>query len=101
MKDSLNIVIAGATGYVGLELTKILSKHPKSNILYLCATKSIGKSIQIFDKSINSTRLPKISKINKVDWTNVDILFTALPNGEAQKIVKKIPENIKIIDLFI
>ena len=53
MKDSLNIVIAGATGYVGLELTKILSKHPKSNILYLCATKSIGKSIQIFDKSIN------------------------------------------------
>ena len=99
MKDSLNIVIAGATGYVGLELTKILSKHPKSNILYLCATKSIGKSIQIFDKSINSSRLPKISKINKVDWTNVDILFTALPNGEAQKIAKKIPENIKIIDL--
>ena len=49
MKDSLNIVIAGATGYVGLELTKILSKHPKSNILYLCATKSIGNSIQIFD----------------------------------------------------
>ena len=52
MKDSLNIAIAGATGYVGLELVKILSKHPKVKIMYLCATKSIGKSIKIFDKKI-------------------------------------------------
>ena len=40
MKKSLNIAIAGATGYVGLELIKILSKHPKARILYLCAQKS-------------------------------------------------------------
>ena len=49
MKDSLNIAIAGATGYVGLELTKILSKHPKTKIIYLCASKSIGKSINPFE----------------------------------------------------
>ena len=30
MKDSLNIAIAGATGYVGLELIKILSKHSRA-----------------------------------------------------------------------
>ena len=53
MKDSINIAIAGATGYIGLELIKILSKHPKVQILYLCATKSIGKSIFSFDKRIN------------------------------------------------
>ena len=29
MKDSLKIAVAGATGYVGIELIKILSKHPK------------------------------------------------------------------------
>ena len=45
MKDSLNTVIAGATGYIGLELIKILSKHPNVKIMYLCATKSTGKSI--------------------------------------------------------
>ena len=82
MKDSLNVVIAGATGYIGLELIKILSKHPKIKILYLCAVKSIGKSIYFFDKSINKKNLPKISKIEKVDWKNIDVLFTALPNGE-------------------
>ena len=41
MKDSLKIAIAGATGYTGLELTKILSTHPKVKVEYLCAQKYI------------------------------------------------------------
>ena len=99
MKDSLNIAIAGATGYVGLELIKILSNHPKATIVYLCAQKSIGKSINVFDKRIKKKNLPKISEIKKINWSKVDILFTALPNGEAQKIAKQIPDKIKLIDL--
>ena len=99
MKDSLNIVVAGATGYIGLELIKILCKHPKVKIVNLCATKSIGQKIYNFDKKISKKGLPKISKIEKVKWENVKVLFTALPNGEAQKIVKLIPKNIKLIDL--
>tara|TARA_B100000029_G_scaffold149464_1_gene144727 strand:- start:8055 stop:9080 length:1026 start_codon:yes stop_codon:yes gene_type:complete len=99
MKDSLKIAIAGATGYVGLELIKLLIKHPKVKILYLCAQKSIGKSINFFDKEIKSNKLPKISKINKINWNKINILFTSLPNGEAQKLAKKVPEKVKIIDL--
>ncbi len=99
MKDSLNIVIAGATGYIGLQLIKILTKHPKVTILYLCATKSIGSSIKKFDKTIQSKKLPIISNIKNVQWSKIDVLFTALPNGEAQKIIKKIPKKIKLIDL--
>ncbi len=99
MKDSIKIAIAGATGYVGLELVKILSKHNKANIVYLCAQKSIGKSINLFDKKIKNKNLPKISKIEKVNWDKINVLFTALPNGEAQKISKIIPDNVKLIDL--
>ena len=65
MKDSLNIAIAGATGYVGLELIKILLKHPKANIIYLCARKSLGRSISMYDKKIKKKNLPKISDIKK------------------------------------
>ena len=88
MKDSINIAIAGATGYIGLELINILSNHPKAKILYLCATKSIGKSIYHFDRSINKQKLPKITKIEKIDLNKIDVLFTALPNGEAHNIAK-------------
>ena len=66
MKNSLNIAIAGATGYIGIQLVKILSNHPKVNILYLFANKSVGKSIYDFDKTIKKKNLPKISRINKV-----------------------------------
>ena len=99
MKVSLNIAIAGATGYVGLELIKILSKHSKAKILYLCASKSIGKKIYNFDKNIIKKNLPKISRIKNIDWNKINILFTALPNGEAQKIAKSIPQHVKLIDL--
>ena len=99
MKDSLNIAIAGATGYVGLELTKILSRHSRVKILYLCATKSVGKKIYSFDKDIIEKNLPKISKVGNIDWNKINILFTALPNGEAQKIAKILPQHVKLIDL--
>ena len=99
MKDSINIAIAGATGYIGLQSIKILSKHPRAKILYLCASKSIGKSINSFDKEINKKRLPKISKIEKIEWNKVDVLFAALPNGEAHKIANILPTKTKLIDL--
>ena len=99
-QNKINVVVAGATGYVGLDLVHYLSKHPKVNISYLCAQKNLGKSIKSFDKRINK-KLPKISNLKKVIWNNVDLLFLSLPNGAAQKIVKKLYhyEDLKFIDL--
>jgi len=96
----INVVVAGATGYVGLDLVYYLSKHPKVNISYLCAQKNLGKNIKFFDKRIEK-KLPKISNLKKVRWNQVDLLFLSLPNGEAQKILKKLYhfENLKFIDL--
>ena len=51
-KNSINVVIAGATGYVGLDLVYLLSKHPNINIINLCAQKNVGKQINIFDNRI-------------------------------------------------
>ena len=99
-QNKINIVIAGATGYVGLDLVYYLSKHPKVNILHLCAQKNLGKNIKYFDKRI-SKKLPKISNLRKVNFKNVDLLFLSLPNGEAQKIIKKNfhYKHLKFIDL--
>ncbi len=99
-KKKLNIAIIGATGYVGLDLVYLLSKHPKANIKYLCAQKNTGKSIQLFDKRIKK-KLPKLSKLNNILWENIDLVFLSLPNGEAHRIIKdKVKyKNIKFIDL--
>ena len=96
----INAVVVGATGYVGLDLVNILAKHPKVKIKYLCAQKNIGNKVQNFDKRIKK-KLPKISKIEDVEWGQINILFTSLPTGESQKLIKKLIKfkNLKFIDL--
>ena len=94
----MNVLIAGATGYLGNELIKILSKHKKIKIKYLCGNSSVGKKITDFDKSIKQ-RLPKISNITKSKINECDIIFSALPNGEAQIISKKLNKHNVLIDL--
>ncbi len=88
LKKKLNIAIIGATGYTGLDLVFLLSKHPKVKICYLCATKNLGKKINFFDKRIKK-KLPNISLIKDINWSQLDLVFLSLPNGEAQKIIKK------------
>ena len=100
-KKKINIAIIGATGYTGLDLILLLSKHPRVSIVNLCARKNLGKNITFFDKRIKK-KLPKISSINKINWDNIDLAFLSLPNGEAQKLIKDIYhkyQNVKFIDL--
>jgi N-acetyl-gamma-glutamyl-phosphate reductase len=99
--NKINIAVIGATGYTGLDLVYILSKHPKARIKYLCATKNLGKKINFFDKRIIKN-LPKISAINSIKWKTIHLVFLSLPNGEAQKLINKIYfkyKHIKFIDL--
>ena len=94
----LNILIAGSTGYMGVQLVKLLSKHKNINIKYLCGNSSIGKNISNYDNSIKK-KLPLISKFEKSKLKDCDIIFTALPSGEAQEISKFLLKKNTLIDL--
>ena len=95
----LNALVAGSTGYIGTQLIKILVKHKHINIKYLCGNSSVGKSIVSYDKSLSKYKLPKIKKFNKNLLNDVDVIFTALPNGEAQDISKHLNNKNILIDL--
>ena len=95
----LNVLIAGSTGYIGVQLIKLLSEHKNVFIKYLCGNSSVGKKISYFDKSLKSKKLPNIVKFNKSYLKKVDLIFTALPNGEAQNISKYLYKKNVLIDL--
>ena len=95
----LNVLIAGSTGYIGIQLIKLLVKHNNIKIKYLCGNSSVGKSIYSYDRLLRSKRLPKIIKYNKSLLKNIDVVFTALPNGEAQDISNDLLKNNVLIDL--
>ena len=60
----LNVLIAGSTGYIGVQLIKLLIKHKNINIKYLCGNSSAGKKISSYDTSLKSKKLPRITKYN-------------------------------------
>ena len=95
----LNALIAGSTGYIGVQLIKMLVKHKNVKIKYLCGNSSVGKKISFYDTTLKSKKLPKIVKFDKRYLKEVDIIFTALPNGEAQDISNHLLKKNTLIDL--
>jgi len=95
----LNVLVAGSTGYIGVQLIKLLVKHGNVKIKYLCGNLSVGKNISYYEKSLNKNKLPKIVKFNKSYLKHVDLIFTALPNGSAQDISNHLLKHNVLIDL--
>ena len=95
----LNVLVAGSTGYIGIQLIKLLVRHNNINIKYLCGNTSVGKKISFFEKSLSSKKLPKIVKFKKNYLKKIDVIFTALPNGEAQEISNNLLKHNVLIDL--
>ena len=50
--NKINVAVVGATGYTGLDLILMLSKHPKVEIKHLCATKSLGKKLVFLTREL-------------------------------------------------
>ena len=48
--SKINVLIAGSNGYIGVQLIKILYKHKKVKIKYLCGNTSVGKKITFMIK---------------------------------------------------
>ena len=97
--SKLNVLVCGSTGYIGIELVKILVRHKKIHIKYLCGNSSIGKNISFYDKSLSKKKLPIIRKFQRKLLKEVDVIFSALPNGEAQKLSKFLLDKNLLIDL--
>lgn len=92
--------IVGAAGYSGLELIKILINHPETHITHLFGNKSAGRRIEELHPSLKGLISHEIENYGDANISGTDLLFVALPSGEAVDYVKSAYENgIKVIDL--
>ena len=99
MKDSINIAIAGATGYIGLELIKILSKHPNVNIVFFGTENNPDTLLNDIDPAIDLPNNPSTKLNTNFDSSLVETVFLALPHGVSHKYVKSFYNKLQIIDL--
>ena len=99
MDNLLNVAVLGSTGYVGMELVRILDNHPNVKINFLGSDSIFNKHLETLNENKNFTNLPLLKNNNEFDCTKSDLVFLALPHGISNKYVKKFYGKIKIIDL--
>ena len=99
MSKKVSVAILGSTGFVGLELTKILSKHPEVNLVFLGTENSSNISIKDLDSSIDDYKLPLTELNQNFDYSIADTVFLALPHGVSSQYVKLLFDKVQIIDL--
>ncbi|HUN46335.1 MAG TPA: N-acetyl-gamma-glutamyl-phosphate reductase [Stellaceae bacterium] len=95
----VRIAILGASGYTGAELLRLLAEHPHAEIVALTADRQAGKSIGTVFPHLAIRKLPRLTTIDEVDWSKVDLVFCCLPHATTQEVVKKLPTHLKVVDL--
>jgi N-acetyl-gamma-glutamyl-phosphate reductase len=95
----VRIAILGASGYSGADLVRLLALHPAARIVALTGERQAGKSMAEVFPHLGGLDLPRLTKIEEMDWSQVDLTFCALPHGTTQAVVKTIPTDVKIIDI--
>lgn len=94
-----NIAILGASGYTGAELVRIIAGHPSFKIVALSADRKAGQAMSDVFPHLRHLVLPKLVKLDEIDFTGIDLVFAALPHGLSQAIVKDLPASVKVVDL--
>ena len=97
--NRIRIAILGASGYTGVELLRLLTSHPNADIVALTADRHAGKAATEVFPHLAAFDLPRLGKIEEVDWSRVDVAFCCLPHGTTQGVVAGLPAHVKVVDL--
>lgn len=99
--EKIKVAIFGGSGYGGSELLRILLFHPNAEIAFVTANEQAGKSVGEVHKNLNGLTDLVFQKAPEdlSALTDVDVVFFALPHGQALSLAPQLPANVKVIDL--
>jgi len=96
------VAVAGASGYAGGELLRLLAGHPEIELGPVTADSSAGKTVA--DLHQNLAGLPALAATElqphgTTSLADCDLVFAALPAGQSAELAASLPEHVKIVDL--
>lgn len=99
--SKIKIAIFGGSGYGGSELLRILLAHPNAEIVLVTANEHAGKPVASVHKNLfgltDLSFVPAPEDLSSL--SDVDLVFFALPHGQALNLIPRLPGNTKAIDL--
>ncbi|MGQ3676320.1 N-acetyl-gamma-glutamyl-phosphate reductase [Xanthobacter sp. TB0139] len=96
------IAVLGASGYTGAELVRLLLRHPRVELVALTADRKAGLSMAEVFPQFAPYDLPRLTTIDEVDYSGIDLVFCALPHGTTQQVIQKLLATypkLRIVDL--
>jgi len=93
------IAILGASGYTGAELVRLIATHPSMQIVALSADRKAGMAVAEVFPFLRHLDLPRLCRIEEIDFASVDLCFCALPHATTQAVIANLPRDLKIVDL--
>ncbi len=93
--------VVGATGYTGLELVRLLLRHPKVKLTALTSERYVGQPIwKVFPSVMKETDLVCQALEAEPLARACDFLFTALPHKTAMEVIPGlVRKGLRVVDL--
>ncbi|WBQ07321.1 N-acetyl-gamma-glutamyl-phosphate reductase [Kribbella sp. CA-293567] len=95
---SLRVAVAGASGYAGGELLRLLSTHPEVEIGALTAGSSAGTALGLHHPHLLPLAGRTLVETSAETLAGHDVVFLALPHGQSAGIAEQLGEDVTVID---
>jgi N-acetyl-gamma-glutamyl-phosphate reductase len=96
---AMRAAVAGASGYAGGELLRLLSAHPNFEVGAITAKQSAGRYVRDFHPQLAFLADRIIEPTTSENLSDADVVFLALPHGESARIVEELDRTRLIVDL--
>lgn len=96
----ITVGIVGGTGYTGVELLRLLLRHPNVQVQVLTSRTEAGKPVADMFPSLRGQTALAYSDLDIEELKKCDVVFFATPHGVAMKhAAELVAANTKVIDL--
>src|SRR3954447_20495158 len=94
----IRVAVAGASGYAGGELLRLLAGHPEFDLVAATAHSQAGAHVSAVHPQLTGLDL-MLSATDALGSADADLVFLALPHGQSAALAAQLPGGTKIVDL--
>lgn len=95
---SLSVAVAGASGYAGGELLRLLSAHPDFDVTTVTAFQNAGQPLVALQPHLRSLAHLELKPTDAASLAGHDVVFLALPHGKSGEVTKDLPDDVLVVD---
>ncbi len=100
MQRALNIGIVGGTGYTGVELLRLLVRHPHAKLRAITSRKEAGSAVADMFPSLRGHTELRFAAPDDAPLHDCDVVFFATPHGVAMQQARSLLDSgVRIVDL--